>query len=98
LSTEGLYQSVELMERYSIDLAIDLLADWMLLINLANGGPHASFVRRFHFSGVLLSLWVALERLVETDCIEARTDGANRFYRRRRAPWRPELRSCAHRA
>jgi len=92
LSTEGLYQSVELMERYSIDLAIDLLGrldvidqlgEWRSARELCQA---LSFQRRFTFA-----LGWLLERLVETDCIEACTDGANRFYRRRRALWRPEL-------
>ncbi len=32
-----------------------------------------------------------LKRLLETDCIEARTDQETQFYRLRHAPWRPEL-------
>ena len=78
------------MERYSIDLAIDLLGRLDVIDQLGEWRSARelcqtlSFQRRFTFA-----LGWLLERLVETDCIEARTDGANRFYRRRRAPWRP---------
>ena len=34
--------------------------------------------------------WI-LERLVEIDCVEARTDGNTRFYRLRHTPWQPDL-------
>jgi SAM-dependent methyltransferase len=90
--TERLYQSIELMERYSIDLAIDLLSrlnvidqlgEWRSARNLCHA---LSFQPRFSSA-----LGWLLERLVETDCIEVRTDDDTRFYRLRRAPWRPEL-------
>src|SRR5437773_7527387 len=90
--SEQLYQSIELMERYSIDLAIDLLRRLDVIDQLdewrsANELCHAlSFQPRFSFA---LS-WV-LERLVETGCIEVRLDVNTRSYRLRRAPWKPEL-------
>ena len=90
--SEQLYQSIELMERYSIDLAIDLLRRLDVIDQLdewrsADELCHAlSFQPRFSFA---LS-WI-LERLVETGCIEVRLDVNTRSYRLRRAPWKPEL-------
>jgi SAM-dependent methyltransferase len=45
-----------------------------------------SFQPQFSFA----LAWI-LERLVETGCTEARTDGDTRSYRLRHVPWRPEL-------
>jgi len=90
--SEQLYQSIELMERYSIDLAIDLLRRLDVIDQLdewrsANELCHTlSFQPRFRFA---LS-WI-LERLVETGFMEARVDGNTRSYHLRRAPWEPEL-------
>jgi SAM-dependent methyltransferase len=90
--SEQLYQSIELMERYSIDLAIDLLRrldvvdqldEWRSADELCHG---LSFQPHFRFA---LS-WI-LERLVETGCMEARVDGNTRSYHLRRAPWEPKL-------
>jgi SAM-dependent methyltransferase len=90
--SEQLYQSIELLERYSIDLAIDLsrrldvidqLDDWRSADELCDT---LSFQARFSFA---LS-WI-LERLVETGCIDVRVDGNTRSYHLRRAPWEPEL-------
>jgi SAM-dependent methyltransferase len=90
--SEQLYQSIELMERYSIDLAIDLLRrldvidqldEWRSADELCN---RLSFQPRFGFA---LS-WI-LERLVETGCMEVRVEGNTRSYHLRRAPWEPEL-------
>jgi SAM-dependent methyltransferase len=90
--SEQLYQSIELMERYSIDLAIDLLRRLDVIDQLdewrsADELCHTlSFQPRFSFA---LS-WI-LERLVETGCMEVRIDGNTRSYHLRRAPWEPEL-------
>ena len=90
--SEQLYQSIELMERYSIDLAIDLLRrldvtdqldEWRSVDELRN---MLSFRPRFSFA----LTWI-LERLVETGCMEVRVDGDTRSYLLRRAPWEPEL-------
>jgi SAM-dependent methyltransferase len=92
LFSERLYQSIELMERYSIELAIDLLrrldvidqlGDWRSTDELCHV---LSFQPRFSSA---LS-WI-LERLVETGCIEARTDGNTRSFHLRHTPWEPEL-------
>ena len=90
--SEQLYQSIELMERYSIDLAIDLLRRLDVIDQLDELRSvdelcdMLSFQSRFRFA---LS-WI-LERLVETGCIEVRVDGNARSYHLRRAPWEPKL-------
>jgi SAM-dependent methyltransferase len=90
--SERLYQSIELMERYSIDLAIDLLRRLNVMDQLgewrsANELCHAlSFQPGFRFA-----LGWILERLVETGCVEAGANGDARSYHLRRAPWQPEL-------
>ena len=90
--SERLYQSIELMERYSIELAIDLsrqlnlvdqLGDWRTADELCR---MLSFQSRFKFA---LS-WI-LKRLVESGCAEARTDGQIRSYHLRKRPWQPDL-------
>jgi len=92
LGSERLHQSIELMERYSIDLAIDLLRQLDVLDQLgewrsASELCHAlSFQPRFQFA-----LGWLLERLVETGCTEARTNPNARSYRLQHAPWQPEL-------
>jgi SAM-dependent methyltransferase len=90
--SEQLYQSIELMERYSIDLAIDLLRrldvadqldEWRSADELCD---MLSFQPRF----TLALSWI-LERLVETGCMEVRVDGNTRSYHLRRRPWEPDL-------
>src|SRR2546428_11773469 len=81
LFSERLYQSVELMERYSIDLAIDLLSRLNVIDQLAEWRSARevcqalSFQPRFSYA-----LGWLLERLIETGCIESRPDGDTRFY------------------
>src|SRR6266566_706072 len=90
--SEPLYQSIELMERYSIDLAIDLLSRLDVTDQLgewrsANELCHVlSFRPGFSFA----LAWI-LERLVETGCVEASANGNTRSYLLRRSPWQPEL-------
>src|SRR6266700_4644936 len=90
--SEPLYQSIELMERYSIDLAIDLLSRLAVTDQLgewrsANELCHVlSFRPGFSFA----LAWI-LERLVETGCVEAGANGNSRSYHLRRSPWQPEL-------
>jgi SAM-dependent methyltransferase len=92
LFSERLYRSIELMERYSIDLAIDLLhrldmigklGEWRSAHELCHV---LCFQPRFSFA----TAWI-LERLIETGCIEARTYSDCRSYRLRHVPWQPEL-------
>jgi SAM-dependent methyltransferase len=79
--SERLYQSIELLERYSVEMAIDLarhlnlinhLSQWRSVDDLCS---HLSFQPSFKFA----LRWI-LERLVEIDCVEARTDGNTRFF------------------
>jgi SAM-dependent methyltransferase len=94
LFSEQLYRSIELMERYSIELAVDLarrldlvgaLGAWRSTEQLCAA---LSFQPRFRFA-----LGWILERLIETECIEARKDGEMRHYRLRREPWEAEVAS-----
>jgi SAM-dependent methyltransferase len=90
--SERLYQSIELMERYSVEIAIDLarqlnvidhLSQWQSVDDLC---CLLSFQPSFKFA----LHWI-LERLVEIDCVEARTNGNTRFYHLRHAPRQPDL-------
>jgi SAM-dependent methyltransferase len=92
LFNESLYQSNELMERYSIDLAIDLLGRLDVIDQLGEWRSARDLCHAFSFQPRFSSAlgWL-LQRLVETDCVEARIDGDVRYYRMQRAPWRPEL-------
>src|SRR4029453_3287620 len=91
LFNEDLYQSIEVMERYSIDLAINLLDRLNVLDQLQQ-------LRSAHELCELLSFparfsptlaWL-LERLVETSCIEAETQNGRRLYRLASLPWQPQ--------
>ena len=83
--SERLYQSIELMERYSIELAVDLSRQ-LNLVDQLGGWRSAdelcgvlSFQPRFKFA----LRWM-LERLVESGRAEARNNGESRCYRLRR--------------
>jgi len=99
LFSESLYQSIELMERYSIDLAIDLLARLNVLEQLDRLRSTRDLCDTLSFPSRFRSTldWL-LERLVETGCIEAQTENAERSYRLICSPWQPqcaELRAIA---
>jgi SAM-dependent methyltransferase len=90
--SERLYQSIELLERYSVETAIDLarrlnvidhLTEWQSVDDLCR---LLSFQPSFKFA----LHWI-LERLVEIDCVEARTDGNTRSYRLRHTLRKPDL-------
>ena len=90
--SERLYQSIELLERYSVEMAIDLarhlnliehLSQWQSVDNLCS---RLSFQPSFKFA----LHWI-LERLVEIDCVEARTDGNTRFFHLRHTLREPDL-------
>ena len=90
--SERLYQSIELLERYSIDLAVDLLrrlnvmdqlSQWRSVNELSKA---LSFQPRFR----LALRWI-VERLIETGCIEGQMDGDTRFYHLHQALWQPNL-------
>lgn len=100
LFSESLYQSIELMERYSIDLAIDLLERLNVLEQLDQPRSAHELCRALAFQSPFSSRlsWL-LQRLVETGCIEVETtnDGERR-YRLLSRPWPPqcsELRQIA---
>jgi SAM-dependent methyltransferase len=89
---ERLYQSMELLELYSIDTAIDLarhlkvldqLSDWRSVDDLCRV---LSFQPSFKFA----LRWI-LERLVEIDCLEVRSDVNARQYHLRHTPREPNL-------
>src|SRR5213076_551620 len=90
--SERLYQSIELMERYSIDLAIDLLRRLDVMDQLGEWRSANELCQVLSFqSGFRFALGWILERLVETGCVEARANGDTRSYQLRRVPWQPEL-------
>ena len=90
--SERLYQSIELMERYSIELAVDLLGQ----LNLAEQlGAWRSADELCGFLGFQPSFklplqWI-LTRLIETGCIEMRSDSGIRSYRLQKIPWQADL-------
>ncbi len=92
LFSERLYQSVELMERYSVDLTIELLDRLKVIDQLGEWRSASELCQLLSFQPRFSSAlgWL-LERLIETGCIEMRTDHDTRTYRRRHPPWRPEL-------
>ncbi|MEY2493037.1 MAG: hypothetical protein QOH24_1988 [Verrucomicrobiota bacterium] len=92
LFSERLYESVELMERYSIDLAIDLLGRLDVINEMQEwrSARELCHTRSFQprFSSALGWLF---ERLIETGCIDVRTEDNTRLYHLRHAPWQPDL-------
>jgi polyketide synthase PksN len=90
--SERLYQSVELMERYSIELAVDLLGRLNLVEHLGAWRSAdelcgvLGFQPRFRFA----LQWI-LARLLESGCLQVRYDGATRSYRLRNTPWKTDL-------
>jgi SAM-dependent methyltransferase len=90
--SDRVYQSIELMERYSIELAVDLSRQLDLVERLRKWrSPDElcgllSFQPRFKFA----LRWI-LERLVESGCAEAKTNRDIRFYRLRCLPWEADL-------
>jgi 3-hydroxyacyl-[acyl-carrier-protein] dehydratase len=92
LFSERLYQSIELMERYSIDLAIDLLARLDVVDQLDEWRSAKQLCQALSYQPRFRSVldWL-LKRLLETGCIETRPDGDTRVYCLRHALWRPQL-------
>ena len=90
--SERLYQSIELMERYSIELAVDLLGQLNLTEYLGTWRSVEELCGVLSFQpqfGVALQ-WI-LARLLDTGCLQIRDDGATRSYSLRNAPWEPDL-------
>jgi SAM-dependent methyltransferase len=100
LSSETLYQSIELMERYSIDLTIDLLDRLNVLEQLDQPRSAAELCQALAVQARFsLTLSWLLQRLVETGCIEVETANHGQpVYRLLSRPWSPqcpELRQIA---
>ena len=92
LFSERLYRSIELMERYSIDLTIDLLARLNVIDQLDEWRSPRKLCQALSYQPRFSSAldWL-LKRLLETGWLEARTDGGTRAYRLRHALWQPQL-------
>lgn len=92
--SERLYQSIELMERYSIELAVDLLGQLNLAEQLDawRSADELCELLRFQPRFRLPLHWM-LTRLVETGCVEVQSDSEPRSYRLRKTPWQPDLKS-----
>jgi SAM-dependent methyltransferase len=90
--SERLYQSIELMERYSIEVAIHLLGQLKLTEQLGGwrSADELCRVRCFQPRFRLALQWI-LTRLLETGCLEVEVDGESRTYRLRKMPWEPDL-------
>jgi SAM-dependent methyltransferase len=90
--SEPLYQSIELMERYSVEIAIDLARRLNLIEHLSQWQSVDDLCRLLSFqpSFKFALSWI-LERLVEIDCVEARSDGGTRSYHLRHSLPKPNL-------
>src|SRR5262249_14504395 len=98
--SETLYQSIELMERYSIDLAINLLERLNVLEQLDQPRSASELCQALAFQTRFSSTldWL-LRRLLEIGCVEVETtNDGQRVYRLLSRPWPPqclELRQIA---
>jgi polyketide synthase PksN len=87
-----LYQSIELMERYSIELAVDLLGQLNLVEQLGTWRSADDLCSALGFQPRFrLALNWILARLVKTGCVEAQSDRGINFYRLKKSPWKPDL-------
>src|SRR5438552_18792454 len=92
--SERLYQSIELMERYSVEMAIDLARRLNLVVHLSQWRSVDDLCSRLSFQpSFKFALHWILERLVEIECVEARTDGNTRCYHPRCTLRKPDLES-----
>ena len=90
--SERLYQSIELMERYSIERAVRLLGELNLTEQLGRWRSADELCSLLNFQPRFsLALNWILTRLVETGCIDVQNDGGSRSYRLRNTPWQPDL-------
>ena len=92
--SERLYQSIELMERYSIELAVDLLGKLNLEEQLGawRSVDDLCDVLSFQPQFRVALQWI-LARLVDAGCLQMRDDGATRSYSLRNTPWQPDLKT-----
>jgi SAM-dependent methyltransferase len=90
--SERLYQSMELLERYSVDMAIDLARRLNVIDHLSQWRSADDLCRLLSFQpSFTFALHWILERLSEIDCVEARTDGKTRLYHLRHTLRKPDL-------
>src|SRR5215831_17485804 len=80
------------MERYSIEVAVDLLGQLNLAEQLGEwrSADELCRMRSFQPRFKLPLQWI-LERLVETGCLGISVDGKSRTYRLQGMPWKPDL-------
>jgi polyketide synthase PksN len=92
--SERLYQSIELMERYSIEVAVDLLGQLNLTAHLGTwrSVDELCGVLMFQPQFTIALQWI-LARLLESGCLQMRDDGATRSYCLRNTPWKPDLKN-----
>ena len=90
--SESLHQSIELMERYSIELAVDLLGQLKLAEQLDawRSAEDLCGILGFQPRFKLPLQWI-LARLVETGCVEARRDSGTISFRLQNTPWKSDL-------
>ena len=80
------------MERYSIELAVDLLGRLNLSEQLGAWQSADELCGIFSFQPRFrVALRWILSRLLESGCLQMRDDGATRSYRLRNMPWKPDL-------
>jgi SAM-dependent methyltransferase len=92
--SERLYQSIELMERYSIELAVDLSSQLNLIDQLCEWRSADELCRLLSFQPrFMFALRWILERLVESGCAQARSNGEIRSYHLRHTPWQTDLKA-----
>jgi SAM-dependent methyltransferase len=92
--SERLYQSIELLERYSVDMAIDLARRLNVIEHLGQWRSVDDLCRLLSFQpSFKFALHWILERLAEIDCVEARTDGNTRLYHLRHTLREPDLKN-----
>jgi SAM-dependent methyltransferase len=90
--SERLYQSIELLERYSVEMAIDLARRLKVTDHLSEWRSVDDLCRRLSFQpSFKFALQWILERLAEIDCVEARTDGNRRLYLMRNTLRKPDI-------
>jgi SAM-dependent methyltransferase len=99
LFNDRLYESIELMERYSLEQAVDFACRLDLLRGLGEWRSSQELCSSLSFQPRFQSAltWI-LERLVETACVDARTEKETRQYQLRQTPWQPELAAFRARA
>src|SRR5262245_15917603 len=90
--SERLYQSIELMERYSIELAVDLLGQLNLAEQLGawRSADELCGLLGFQARFRIALQWI-LTRLLETGCIEAQRDSETASFHLQNPPWKPDL-------